>query len=259
MKHPQANIHPGAKIADGVEIMPFATIEDDVVIGEGSKIYPNAVVMKGARLGKNVKVFPGAVISGEPQDLKFQGEETILEVGDNTVIREFVTVSRGTAAGIHKTTIGKNCLLMAYTHVAHDCQIGNNCILVNAVQVAGHVRIDDFAIIGGTSAVHQFVHVGAHVMVSGGSLVRKDVPPYVTAGREPLAYCGVNSTGLRRRGYSADKIQEIQEIYRIIYQTGLNNTKALDQIEGEFPDSVERDEIVKFVRESGRGILRGLF
>lgn len=259
MKHPQANIHPGAQIADGVEIMPFATIEDDVIIGEGSKIYPNAVVMRGARLGKNVKVFPGAVISGEPQDLKFQGEETTLEVGDNTVIREFVTVSRGTAAGISKTVIGKNCLLMAYTHVAHDCVIGDNCILVNAVQVAGHVSIDDFAIIGGTSAVHQFVHVGAHVMVSGGSLVRKDIPPYVTAGREPLAYCGVNSTGLRRRGFSSDKIQEIQEIYRIIYQSGLNNSKALDQIEQEFAGSVERDEIVRFVRESDRGILRGLF
>ncbi len=257
MSHqPLANIHPDAKIGQGVVIEPFATIEADVEIGNGSWIGPNAVIGNGARLGKNVKVFAGAAISGIPQDLKFGGEVTTCEVGDNTVIREFVTISRGTDDR-DKTVIGKDCLLMAYVHVAHDCIIGDNCILVNSVQVAGHVVIDDFAIIGGTTAVHQFVRVGAHAMIAGGSLVRKDVPPYIKAGREPLAYSGVNTVGLRRRGFSNDKISEIQEMYRLVYQDGLNNTKAIENMKKDIPESPERAAVISFIETSERGITKG--
>lgn len=256
MNQPLAYIHPQAKIATNVVIEPFVTIHKNVEIEEGTWIGPNVTIMEGARIGKNCKIYPGAVISGVPQDLKYGGEETITTIGDNTVVREFVTISRGTADK-HKTEIGKNCLLMAYVHVAHDCSVGNNCILANAVQLAGHVNIDDYVIVGGASAVHQFVKIGAHAMVSGGSLVRKDVPPFTKAAREPLSYCGINSIGLRRRGYSNEKINEIQEIYRNIFLKGLNNSKALDMIELEMPSSKERDEIINFVRNSDRGIMKG--
>lgn len=256
MNQPLAYIHREAKIARNVVIEPFVTISKNVVIEEGTWIGSNVTIMEGARIGKNVKIFPGAVVSAIPQDLKFGGEDTILEIGDNTVVRECVTLNRGTDA-TNKTVIGKNCLIMAYTHVAHDCVIGDNCILVNAVQLAGHVTIDDWAIIGGAAAVHQFVNIGAHTMVSGGSLVRKDVPPYTKAGREPLSYAGINSIGLRRRGYSNDKIAEIQEIYRYIFLKGLNNSKALDLVELEMTPSKERDEIINFFRNSDRGVMKG--
>ena len=216
MNQPFAYIHPQAKIADNVVIEPFATIHKNVEIEEGSWIGSNAVIMSGARIGKNCKVFPGAVISSVPQDLKFGGEDTLCEIGDNTILRECVTISRGTRDKF-TTTIGKNCLVMAYAHIAHDCIIGDHVILVNTVQLGGHVNIGDWAIVGGTSAVHQFVTIGTHAMISGGSLVRKDVPPYTKAGREPLSYAGVNSVGLRRREFSNEKINEIQEIYRRIY------------------------------------------
>ncbi|KYG76606.1 acyl-ACP--UDP-N-acetylglucosamine O-acyltransferase [Roseivirga echinicomitans] len=256
MNQPLAYIHPEAKIASNVVIEPFVTISKNVTIDEGSWIGPNVTIMEGARIGKNVKIFPGAVISAVPQDLKFGGEETTLEIGDNTVIRECVTLNRGTHA-TNKTSIGKDCLVMAYTHVAHDCHIGDNCILVNAVQLAGHVTIEDWAIIGGAAAVHQFVKIGAHTMVSGGSLVRKDVPPYTKAGREPLSYAGINSVGLRRRGFANEKIAEIQELYRYIFLKGLNNSKALDLLELEMPPSRERDEIINFFRNSDRGVMKG--
>ncbi|GHE59369.1 MULTISPECIES: acyl-ACP--UDP-N-acetylglucosamine O-acyltransferase [Roseivirga] len=256
MNQPLAYIHPEAKIARNVVIEPFVTISKNVVIEEGTWIGSNVTIMEGARIGKNVKIFPGAVVSAIPQDLKFGGEDTVLEVGDNTVIRECVTLNRGTDA-TNKTVIGKNCLIMAYTHVAHDCIIGDNCILVNAVQLAGHVTIDDWAIVGGAAAVHQFVNIGAHTMVSGGSLVRKDVPPYTKAGREPLSYAGINSIGLRRRGFSNEKIAEIQEIYRYIFLKGLNNSKALDLVELEMTPSKERDEIINFFRNSDRGVMKG--
>lgn len=256
MNQPLAYIHPQAKIARNVVIEPFVTISKNVTIDEGTWIGSNVTIMEGARIGKNVKIFPGAVVSAIPQDLKFGGEDTIMVVGDNTVIRECVTLNRGTDA-TKKTVIGENCLVMAYTHVAHDCTIGDNCILVNAVQLAGHVSIDDYAIVGGAAAVHQFVKIGAHTMVSGGSLVRKDVPPYTKAGREPLSYAGINSIGLRRRGYSNDKITEIQEIYRYIFLKGLNNSKALDLLELEMPASKERDEIINFFRNSDRGVMKG--
>lgn len=254
--HPLANVSPKAKIGANVVVEPFATIHDDVVIGDNSWIGPNAVIWEGARLGKNVQVYPAASVSSVPQDLKFAGEKTETFIGDNSIIRESVTISRGTADK-HKTVIGNNCLLMAYVHIAHDCIVGNNCIFANAVQVAGHVTIDDYAIIGGASALHQFVKVGAHVMLSGGSLVRKDVPPYTKAAREPLTYAGVNSVGLRRRGFPADKITEIQEIYRIIFLKGLNNSKALDLVENEVAPSTERDYIINFIRSSERGVMKG--
>ena len=258
MIQPLAYIHPEAKIAHNVVVEPFTTISKNVEIGEGTWIGPNVTIMEGARIGKNCKIYPGAVISSIPQDLKFVGEETIAVIGDNTVIRECATISRGTVDK-YKTDIGKNCLIMAYAHVAHDCILGNNIILGNAVQLAGHVIIDDFAILSGTSAVHQFVHIGQHVMISGGSLVRKDVPPYTKAAREPLCYVGINSVGLRRRGFTAEKISEIQQIYRILFMSGLNNSAALDQIELQLTPSRERDEIVNFVRNSGRGIMKGYF
>lgn len=257
MNQPLSYIHPEARIADNVVIEPFACIHKDVVIDEGTWVGSHVTIMEGARIGKNCKVFPGSVISGIPQDLKFAGENTTVEIGDNTIIREFVTISRGTIDR-SRTVIGKNCLLMAYVHVAHDCIIGDNCILVNAVQVAGHVRIDEWAIIGGSTSIHQFVKIGSHVMVAGGSLVRKDVPPFTKAAREPLSYSGINSIGLRRRGYSNDKINEIQEIYRQVYLKGLNNSKAIDVLELEMPASKERDEIINFIRTSDRGIMKGI-
>lgn len=255
-QYPLANVHPEARIGKNVIIEPFATVQKDVVIGDGTWIGPGAVIWDGSRIGNNVKIYPGASISSIPQDLKFAGEQTETFIGDNTVIREYVTISRGTTDKM-KTAIGKNCLLMAYVHVAHDCIIGNNCILVNTVQVAGHVTIDDWAIIGGASALHQFVKVGAHVMVSGGSLVRKDIPPYTKAAREPLTYAGINAVGLKRRGFSTDKINEIQEIYRYIFMRGLNNSKAIEMIEAELPESEERNLILNFIKESERGIMKG--
>jgi UDP-N-acetylglucosamine acyltransferase len=255
-QYPLANVHPDAKIGKNVTIEPFATIQKDVTIGDGSWIGPGAIVWDGARIGKNVKIYPGASVSSIPQDLKFAGEKTETIIGDNSVVRECVTISRGTTDKM-KTSIGKNCLLMAYVHVAHDCLIGDHCILVNTVQVAGHVTIDDWAIIGGASALHQFVKVGAHVMVSGGSLVRKDIPPFTKAAREPLTYAGINAVGLKRRGFTAEKINEIQEIYRYIFMKGLNNTKALELIETELPGSSERDHIISFIKDSERGIMKG--
>jgi UDP-N-acetylglucosamine acyltransferase len=255
-RFPQANVHPDAQIGNNVTIEPFATVQKDVIIGDDCWIGPNAIIWDGSRLGKNVKVFPGASVSSIPQDLKFAGEKTQTVIGDNSVIREAVTISRGTTDKF-QTVIGKNCLLMAYVHVAHDCIVGNNCILVNTVQVAGHVTIDDWAIIGGASALHQFVKVGAHVMLSGGSLVRKDVPPFTKAAREPLTYAGINTVGLRRRGFASEKISEIQEIYRYIFLKGLNNSKALDIVEKEVPASPEKDYIVEFIRTSERGIMKG--
>ena len=258
MNQPLAYIHPEARIAHNVVIEPFSTIYKNVEIGEGTWIGPNVTIMEGARIGKNCKIFPGAVISSVPQDLKFAGEETTAVIGDNTVIRECVTVSRGTIDKM-RTVVGSNCLIMSYAHIAHDCIVGNNCIVVNAVQMAGHVEMGDFAIIGGSSAVHQFVKIGAHAMISGGSLVRKDVPPYVKAAREPLTYAGINSIGLRRRGFTSEQINEVQQLYRILFMSGYNTTEALDKIELEMAASKERDEIVNFVRNSGRGIIKSYF
>jgi UDP-N-acetylglucosamine acyltransferase len=212
--------------------------------------------MEGARIGENCEIFPGAVISAIPQDLKFDGEDSLAIIGDNTIIRECATINRATKA-TGKTIVGNNCLIMAYAHIAHDCIIGNNAIIVNNVALGGHVEIGEHAIIGGITAVHQFIKIGKHCMVSGGSLVRKDIPPYVKAGREPLSFIGINSIGLRRKNFSEEEITEIQDIYRILYQKGNNNTQAVNKIEIDFKISEIRDEIISFVRNSGRGIMRG--
>jgi UDP-N-acetylglucosamine acyltransferase len=255
-EQPLACIHPEAQIASNVEIGPFVTIEKDVVIGEGSRILSNVTIMNGARIGKNVTIFPGAVISAIPQDLKFKGEETTAEIGDNTTIRECVTINRGTAAK-GKTIVGNNCLIMAYTHVAHDCVVGNYVILGNTTQLAGEVEIDDWAILSGGILVHQFTRVGAHVMVQGGSKFGKDIPPYITAGRDPVTFAGVNSIGLRRRGYTDEQIRDIQDIYRVFFQSGLNMTQAMERMETELPDTKEKETVLNFLRGSQRGIIRG--
>jgi UDP-N-acetylglucosamine acyltransferase len=256
MEQKLAYIDPKAIIGKDVIISPFVTIYDNVEIGDGTWIGPNVTIMQGARIGKNCKIFPGAVISAIPQDLKFAGEETTAEIGDNTTIREFVTINRGTKA-LNKTVVGKNCLLMAYVHIAHDCVVGNNCILANAATLAGHIIIDDFAIIGGLSAVHQFVNIGKYVMISGGSLVRKDVPPYTKAARDPLSFVGINSVGLRRRGFDDKTISQIQEIYRILFLRKHCVSKAVSIIQDEIPQSPEKDEILNFISNSTRGIMKG--
>ncbi len=258
MNQPLAYVHPGAKIAKNVVIEPFTTIHNDVLIGEGTWIGSNVTIMEGARIGKNCNIFPGAVISAIPQDLKFRDEETTAEIGDNTTIREYVTVNRGTVDR-GKTVIGNNCLLMAYCHIAHDCLVGDNCIFSNSSTLAGHITIGDYVILAGMTAVHQFCTIGNHAFVTGGSMVRKDVPPYVKAAREPLSYVGINSIGLRRRGYEADKIQEIQNVYRILYQKNYNNTQAVQIIEAEMEATSERDEILQFIKNSKRGIMKGYF
>ena len=256
MNQPLAYVHPGAKIAKNVVIEPFTTIHNNVVIGDGTWIGSNVTIMEGARIGKNCNIFPGAVISAVPQDLKFGGEDSLAIIGDNCTIRECVTINRGTIAS-GQTTLGNNCLIMATAHIAHDCHIGDNAIIVNGVALAGHVTIGNHAIIGGLAAIHQFIHVGDHAMVSGGSLVRKDVPPYTKAAKEPLSYVGINSVGLRRRGFSTEKIREIQDIYRILYQKNYNTSQAVSIIEAEMEATPERDEILDFIRNSSRGIMKG--
>lgn len=255
MISPLAHIHPAAQIGNNVKIDPFVVINEGVVIGEGTHLMSHAVVMKNTVIGKFCNIFPGAVLGAIPQDLKFDGEETFVEIGDNTTIRECVTVNRGTKDR-WKTIVGSNCLLMAYCHIAHDCVLGDNVIIANSVQLAGHVEIGDYAIIGGMAAAIQFSKIGAHSYIAGGTEVIKDVPPYIKAGRSPLSYVGVNSVGLQRRGFTSEKINSILEIYRNIYMRGLNTTQATEFIEKELPDTEEKTEILKFIRESKRGILK---
>lgn len=256
MKQPLSTIHSDARIAEGVIIDPFVYVAADVEIGEGTHLYPGAIVLDGARIGKNCKIHSGAVIAGEPQDLKFQGEITTAVIGDNTTIRESATVNRGTASK-GTTIVGANCLIMAYSHVAHDCVVGDNVIISNASQIAGEVRVDHHAVIGGGSLIHQFCHVGAHVMMQGGSLVNKDIPPYIVCARNPISYAGINVVGLRRRGFSSEEISTLQEIYRYIFSSDLNTTDAILAVEADVPDSTFRSEIINFVRNSHRGILKG--
>ncbi|TJZ60479.1 acyl-ACP--UDP-N-acetylglucosamine O-acyltransferase [Sphingobacterium olei] len=256
MIQPLSYIHPDAKIAANVVVEPFSTIHKDVVIGEGTWIGSNVTIMDGARIGKNCKIFPGAVISGEPQDLKFEGEVTTAEIGDNTTIRECVTINRGTKDR-YKTVIGKNCLIQAYSHIAHDCIIGDHCIFSNSSTLAGHITVGDYVVLAGLVAVHQFCKIGSHAFVTGGTLVRKDVPPYIKAAREPIAYAGINSVGLRRRGYTPEQITEIQNIYRVLFVQNRNLSKALDLVEAEFKATEIRDEILTFVRNSNRGVVKG--
>ena len=256
MQQPLAYVHPGAKIAASVILEPFVVIHDNVEIDEGTWIGSHSIIMEGARIGKNCKIFPGAVISAVPQDLKYDGEETLTILQDNVIVREHATVNRGTRDR-WKTEVGKNTLLMANSHLGHDCIIGKNVVVANAVVMGGHVTVGDYAIIGGLSALHQFVRIGSHVILSGGSLARKDIPPYIKAAREPLSYAGVNSIGLRRRGFESDAINAIQDIYRYIYLKSMNTTQSLEFILKELPVTEERDEIVQFISESERGIIRG--
>ncbi len=254
-KYPFTVIDPSAQIGENVKVGPFVTIEGNVEIGEGTIIDSNVSIHSGARIGKNCHIHSGAVISDIPQDLKFKGEDTIVVIGDNTSIREFVTIHRGTVSK-GKTVVGSNCLIMAYCHVAHDCLVGNHVIMSNQVQLAGEVVVGDWAVLGGGSLVHQFTHIGEHVMLQGGALVNKDLPPFVMAGRYPLSYEGVNSVGLHRRGFSEEQINQINAVYRTLYLSGLNNSDALVKIEEELPQSLERDIIVNFVRNSKRGVVR---
>jgi UDP-N-acetylglucosamine acyltransferase len=256
MNQPLAYIHPQAKIARNVVVEPFTTINNDVEIGSGTWIGSNVTIMEGARIGKNCRIFPGAVISAIPQDLKFEGEDSLTIIGDNTTIRECVTINRGTNDR-GKTVVGDNCLIMAAAHIAHDCIVGNNSIIVNGVLLGGHVIVGEYAVLGGLSAIHQFIHIGDHAMISGGSLVRKDVPPFTKAAKEPLSYVGINSVGLRRRGFTSSKIKEIQDIYRILYQRNYNTSQAIEIIEAEMEATPERDEIMLFIRNSQRGIMKG--
>jgi UDP-N-acetylglucosamine acyltransferase len=250
-----AYVHPDARLGKDLTVEPFAYISGNVVIGDGTWVGPNATIMDGARIGKNCRIFPSAVVSGIPQDLKFKGEETTAEIGDNTTIREGVTVNRGTAS-IGRTKLGNDCLLMAYSHVGHDCTIGNNVIIGNTTGLAGEVKVDDYAILSGGTLVHQFTRIGAHVFVGGGGKVRIDVPPFILADREPLSYMGLNTVGLTRRGFNKERIDEIHNIYRAIYQKGMNFSQALEYIEKEFKQSPDRDYIIEFIRNSERGIIR---
>lgn len=255
MSELRANIHPNAKVGTDVTIEPFSTVYGDVEIGEGTWIGPNVTIMDGARIGKNCKIFPGAVISAIPQDLKYGGEETHTIIGDNTTIRECVTINKGTSDA-WKTEVGSNCLLMAYVHVAHDCKVGNNVILANCVNLAGHIEIDDFAILEGMVAVQQFLHIGGHSFIAGGSLVRKNVPPYVRAAREPLSYVGINAIGLKRRGFSENDVKQIEEIYRQIFVLNKVTTKGIEAVE-KLEESKFKTEILDFFKQSQNGVMRG--
>lgn len=257
MNQPLAYIHPEAKIDPSVQIGPFVFIDKDVEIGAGTIIDASATICEGTRIGKNCHIFPSAVIGAVPQDLKFKGEKTYVFIGDNTTIRECATVHRGTASK-GKTVVGNHCLIMAYCHVAHDCLLHDHIIMSNATQLAGEVVVDDWAILGGGTLVHQFTHIGAHVMIQGGTGVNKDVPPYAIAAREPVSYCGINSVGLNRRGFTPEQISAIQETYRVLYMSGLNVSQAVAQIEATVPQSPERDQILEFIKTSPRGIIRGI-
>jgi len=256
VNQPLAYVHSDSKLDDTVVVEPFVTIHKDVEIGKGSWIGSNVTIFPGTRIGDNCKVYPGAVIGATPQDLKYKGEQTLTIIGNNTIVRECVTVHKGTEYA-NKTQVGENCMLMAYSHVAHDCILGNNVIIANNVQLAGHINIGDFAILEGMAAVQQFVKIGEHSFISGGSLVRKDVPPFVKAAREPLSYVGVNSIGMRRRGFTQKQIHHIQDVYRIIFVRGYPVNKALNLVEAEIRASDERDKILDFIRKSVRGVMKG--
>ena len=255
--HPLATVHPGAKLGENVEVGPYAYIDDNVEIGDNCKIYPHATILPYVKMGNGCSVFPGAVVGAEPQDLKFDGEVTYVEIGNNVTIRECATINRGTkASGKGVTRVGDNTLIMSYVHVAHDCRVGNHCILVSYVGIAGETDVDDWAIIGGNTAVHQFSHIGTHAMVGGCSAVNEDIPPYSICGRTPISYAGINIVGLRRRGFESDVIRNIKDIYDTIYFQGYNISDGCAKVEAGFPQSVERDTILEFIRNSKRGIVR---
>lgn len=255
MISPLAYISPKAKIGNNVTIDPFAVIHDDVTVGDECHIMSNAILMEGTIIGKGCQIFPGAVLGGIPQDLKFVGEKTTVEVGDYTTIRECVTINRGTQDK-WKTVVGSNCLLMAYVHIAHDCVLGDHVILANSVQLAGHVEVGDYAIIGGLSAAPQFTRIGAHTYIAGQTAIVKDVPPFIKAGRTPLSFAGINSVGLQRRGFSNDTINHILDVYRHIYYKGMNISQALEFVKENLPANEETTSILEFIGSSKRGITK---
>ena len=258
MIHDITSIHPKALLGENVTVEPFSSIHENVEIGAGTWIGSNVTIMEGARIGKNCKIFPGAVISAVPQDLKFKGEESYVRIGDNTTIRECVTINRGTAA-LGETSIGSNCLIMAYSHIAHDCTVGDYCVFSNNSTLAGHIEVGNHVILSGLTAIHQFCKIGDHAFIAGGALVRKDVPPYVKAGREPLAFVGVNTVGLSRKGFDTNQINTIQDTYRILFQKKLHTTRALEVIEQEIESGKEKTKIVNFLKQSDRGIIKGYY
>ncbi len=251
-----AQIHPDAKIGEGVEIGPFTTIYGDVVIGEGTWIGPNVTIMDGARIGKNCRIFPGAVISAIPQDLKFAGEKTTVEIGDNTTIRECCTLNRGTKDRM-TTKVGSNCLLMAYVHLAHDAFVGDNCVIANSANIAGHVTIGNWVVVEGVVAVQQFIEIGDHAFIAGGSLVRKNVPPFIKVAREPLSFIGVNSIGLRRRGYTDEQVSRLEDIYRALFVHNNSLAAGVKQIVETLPESEEKQIVLAFIQRSEKGVIRG--
>ncbi len=250
------DLHPDAKIGENVTISNFTTIYEDVVIGDGTWIGPNVTIFPGTRIGKNCRIFPGAVIGAIPQDLKFAGEYTTVEIGDNNTIRECCTINRGTAAA-GKTVIGNGNLLMAYVHIAHDCVVGDNCVLANNATLAGHIIMGDYVILGGKTACLQFVHIGSHVITQGGALIDKDIPPFVKAARYPIQYCGVNSLGLQRRGFSRESINNITDIYRYIFVKGMPLADALEQVKELYGNTDEGKQVLAFVGSCNTGLMSG--
>ena len=253
-----SHVHPEAKIGKNVHIGPFTYIEGDVEIGDNTWIGANVNIMDGSIIGEGCNIFPGAVIGAIPQDLKYQGEKTQAIIGNGTTIRECCTINKGTTDRNY-TKVGDNCLLMAYVHVAHDAVVGNNCIIANSANIAGHVDIEDYVVIEGVVAIQQFVRIGKHSFIAGGSLVRKNVPPYIKAAREPLSYVGVNTIGLRRRGFDTEQVQRIEDIYRAIYVHNSNVTQALIAADAELPKSEEKSVILDFINNSNKGVIRGPF
>ncbi len=257
MISPLANVSPRARIGKNVTIEAFATVYEDVEIGDDCFIHPNAVIYPDTFIGSGCKIFPGAIIGVINQDLKYKGEKSTTVIGNNTTIREFSTIHKGTADRM-TTKIGNNCLIMAYTHLGHDCLVGNNVIIANSASLAGHITINDHVVIEGVVAAQQFVNIGAHAFVAGASLVRKSIPPYIRVAREPLQFIGVNTIGLSRRGFDKDTIKQIEDIYRIIFVRGHNLSNALEIVENEMPDTAIRKEILDFIRSQEDGIVKGI-
>lgn len=257
MISPLANVSPKAKLGRNVTVEPFATIYHDVEIGDNTYIHPNAVIYPDTKIGTGCKIFPGAVIGIVNQDLKYKGERSTTVIGNNTTVREFATIHKGTADRM-TTKVGDNCLIMAYTHLGHDCFVGNNVIIANSGSLAGHITIEDHVVIEGVVAAQQFVNIGTHAFIAGASLVRKSVPPFVRVAREPLQFIGVNTIGMTRRGFDKETIRHIEDIYRIIFVRGHNLTNALEIVENEVPDSVYRKQILGFIRSQPDGIVKGI-
>lgn len=246
-----ASVSEHAKLGENVVVEPFTTIYEDVIIGDNTKIGPNVTIYPGTRIGHDCEIYPGSVIGVIPQDLKFEGEYTTVEIGNYTKIRECVTIHRGTTDK-YKTVVGDHCLIMGYVHIAHDCLIGNNVILANYTGLSGHVQIDDYAILEGKVAAQQFMHIGTHAFIAGASLIRKNVPPFVRAAREPLSYAGINAVGLRRRGFSEKDIKLIENIYRILFVQNNNITKGLESLAEELGESKIKTEVINFIKNSDK-------